>query len=59
MYNTYRPSVLKAAYSQRRNVWKRNAVKNHMQPIVDQVKPIVYETLGEVYKPLLEKTYIN
>ena len=40
----------------RRNFWKSRAVpKQVVQPVVDQVKPIIHETLNEVYKPLLDK----
>jgi hypothetical protein len=43
---------------QHRRFWKLNArrsVPKHVQPVVEQVKPIIDETLKEVYKPLLEK----
>ena len=40
---------------QKRYFWKNRAVPKHVQPIVDQVKPVVNDALLEVYKPLLEK----
>ena len=43
--------------TQHRRFWKLSArsVPKHVQPVVEQVKPIIDETLKEVYKPLLEK----
>jgi hypothetical protein len=38
----------------RRSFWKSRAIPKNMQP-AEQVKPFIYETLSEVYKPLLEK----
>lgn len=56
MYRLLRSSVMSSHASRgRRHLWKRSAVKKHVQPIVDHVKPVVYETMSEVYKPLLDK----
>tara|TARA_B110000977_G_C11084488_1_gene494132 strand:+ start:4155 stop:4406 length:252 start_codon:yes stop_codon:yes gene_type:complete len=39
----------------RRVFHKHRALHKSVQPVVDQIKPIVHETLKEVYKPLLDK----
>ena len=46
---------VKQLYASRRDFWKHRAVPKQVQPVVDQVKPIIHETLNEVYRPLLDK----
>lgn len=56
MYRLLRSSVISSHASHgRRHLWKRSAVKKHIQPVVEQVKPVIHEALTEVYKPLLDK----
>ena len=46
---------VKQIYASRRHFWKHRAVPRQVQPVVDQVRPIIHETLNEVYRPLLDK----
>ena len=38
-----------------RRFWKQHAIPKHVQPVVDQIEPIIYDTLSKVYKPLVDK----